>query len=181
MAGNLFEWCNDWHVCDLGTDPETDPTGPAGGTQRVLRGGTWGHPDYTLRGAYRVCGYPDDSDMYRGFRIARTIPLADLGESPGRGGAAPFLEAGSPNPFPSRTTIRYIIPRHVDGAWVRLSIIDPAGRLVRTLTEGFRSTGAYSVVWDGTNQAGVRAAPGLYFCELRWSGGSQTRRLILAR
>ena len=28
MAGNLYEWCNDWFDCNLGTAPATDPVGP---------------------------------------------------------------------------------------------------------------------------------------------------------
>ena len=73
MAGNVFEWCNDWHVCDLGMEPVTDPTGPGSGSYRVLRGGSWGYHDYGLRCAHRNGTYPYDSYYGIGFRAARAI------------------------------------------------------------------------------------------------------------
>jgi formylglycine-generating enzyme required for sulfatase activity len=46
MQGNVFEYCHDWYG---GTyyqiSGNQDPTGPAGGTQRVARGGAWGYAD----------------------------------------------------------------------------------------------------------------------------------------
>ena len=73
MAGNVWEWCNDWHACDLGTSPVTDPTGPSSGTCRVEHGGSWhGYPDY-LRCSYRNLIPPGDSYAVLGFRVARTI------------------------------------------------------------------------------------------------------------
>jgi formylglycine-generating enzyme len=77
MAGNVHEWCNDWLVCDLGTCPVTDPTGPSTGTWRAIRGGSWGDPASLLRCANRVLypplleapGYSQDN---LGFRMART-------------------------------------------------------------------------------------------------------------
>jgi formylglycine-generating enzyme required for sulfatase activity len=73
MAGNVWEWCNDWCTCDLGTSPVTDPTGPGSNGVRVLRGGSLLNDDGGLRCAGRECGGPGGSGFYVGFRAARTI------------------------------------------------------------------------------------------------------------
>jgi len=73
MAGNVWEWCNDLHVCDLGTTPVTDPTGPTLPNHRVIRGGSWIHVGFYLRCAARLYEHPSDNYWYLGFRAARTI------------------------------------------------------------------------------------------------------------
>jgi len=78
MAGNVWEWCNDWRTCNLGTTAVTDPPGPASGTYRVPRGGSWydcGGGELCVRCASRGYGTPGDSGSDRGFRSARTITL----------------------------------------------------------------------------------------------------------
>ncbi|MCK4303551.1 MAG: SUMF1/EgtB/PvdO family nonheme iron enzyme, partial [Candidatus Eisenbacteria sp.] len=72
--GNVWEWCNDRWVCDLGTAPVTDPTGPDSGSYRVFRGGCWGISDDALRCASRYdYGPPDSCHGIFGFRAARTV------------------------------------------------------------------------------------------------------------
>jgi formylglycine-generating enzyme required for sulfatase activity len=73
MAGNVAEWCDDWHTCDLGTSPATDPTGPGGGTSRVLRGGAWFSLGDYLRCADRDDIDPSHGDGNFGFRPSRTF------------------------------------------------------------------------------------------------------------
>ena len=70
MHGNVWEWCSDWH--GTGLSGGTDPVGPGGGSDRVLRGGSLYHPD-NCRSAYRdLNGVPSLRNHNLGFRVARS-------------------------------------------------------------------------------------------------------------
>jgi len=68
MHGNVFEWCQDWH----GFYPQgnvTDPTGPALGEKRALRGGSWVSGADKARSAYRGERPPEFQNGDTGLRV----------------------------------------------------------------------------------------------------------------
>ncbi|MCE5229645.1 SUMF1/EgtB/PvdO family nonheme iron enzyme [bacterium] len=73
MSGNVWEWCHDWYG-DYSSNVQTNPTGPATGVRRVIRGGGWGHKWYFSRSAYRYdLDIPPGGAYHQlGFRVART-------------------------------------------------------------------------------------------------------------
>jgi formylglycine-generating enzyme required for sulfatase activity len=73
MAGNLWEWVNDWYKPDLGADPVTDPGGPTSGQGKVLRGGAWVTGAGSVRAASRNQNQRFKGLSFVGFRLARTV------------------------------------------------------------------------------------------------------------
>ena len=71
VYGNVFEWV--WDALGDYEDPATDPTGPAGGAQRVLRGGSWANGGRAARSAHRSSGEPNAGVADLGFRLARSV------------------------------------------------------------------------------------------------------------
>jgi len=68
----VWEWCRDWYGPYSGGTP-TDPQGPASGTYRVWRGGSWYQIGRYCRAAYRLSHFPDYSYNGLGFRVVLAL------------------------------------------------------------------------------------------------------------
>ena len=75
---NIHEWCADWYAAGYyAMSPDRNPCGPASGTRRVSRGGSWRHHVKVTRCAARSSLPPDLRYADYGFRVvsATTVSL----------------------------------------------------------------------------------------------------------
>ncbi len=69
MAGNVLEWVSDWYSTSYYSEsPDSNPSGPLSGSQKVVRGGSWISQWYGLRAAFRIGYRPYDFEADFGFR-----------------------------------------------------------------------------------------------------------------
>src|SRR5262249_26878929 len=96
--------------------------------------------------------------------------------APGDAGAGGVrLHPAQPNPFTSRTTLRFDLAQ---AEHVQLDVIDVAGRRVRQLMERpLLVPGAYTIAWDGAADDGRTAPAGIYFVRLAPARGTHATRL----
>jgi formylglycine-generating enzyme required for sulfatase activity len=69
LHGNVWEWCSDWYG-PYEAGPLSDPSGPADGTERTCRGGSWISDGEDCRAASRIKHRPSERNARLGFRVA---------------------------------------------------------------------------------------------------------------
>jgi outer membrane protein assembly factor BamB len=88
------------------------------------------------------------------------------------------LHQNYPNPFNAETQIRFSLP---EAGQVTLEIFNILGQRIITLAQGHYKAGVQQVFWDGKDSDKELVASGIYFCRLRASTFSETKRMVLLR
>jgi hypothetical protein len=88
------------------------------------------------------------------------------------------LHQNYPNPFNPETWISFDLPKGVD---VSITIYNTLGQKVRTLVSEAAPAGSYKVLWDGSNQNGVRVASGIYIYTIKAGSFVQSRKMTFMK
>lgn len=82
-----------------------------------------------------------------------------------------------PNPFVKNTTLEYELP---ESGEVKIDLTDSGGKLIRNMLWAPQYAGTNRVSWDGTNNAGIKVRPGVYFMTFNYKNKRISKRIIYA-
>jgi photosystem II stability/assembly factor-like uncharacterized protein len=105
-----------------------------------------------------------------------TLPASVPGAPPV---AAQTLALAAPAPNPSRGAVRLTLELPAPTA-VETGVYDLAGRRVRALESGSFAAGRHVLAWDGRDESGRLAAPGVYFARVVSPLGNRSRAIVRA-
>lgn len=134
-------------------------------------------------------GLADDRDFGIEIRLVSGTPRDDwhleirgnatpLSAAPFDLSASRALRPNIPNPFNPDTEIRFELP---SAGPTRLTVLDVAGRLIRTLIDDGMPQGNHAAVWDGRDGSGRQVGSGTYLARLEFGGKVETVRMGLVR
>ena len=126
-----------------------------------------------------IMGPTNDGWVHCGWNIddVAVSGIQDMG-SGGTLTLTTLLDPVWPNPVTSESQIRYHLPA---SDFVQLRVYDMAGRLVRSIEEGFRLQGAHTTTWDGSGDNGQRLPSGVYFVQVEGCDSFDSKKVVVLR
>lgn len=109
------------------------------------------------------------------FQIGEDTSLLAVGDVTGDRAQ---LGATIPNPTSAGSHVQLRLPAATE---IEAGMYDVTGRQVRAIARGVHAAGDHTLAWDGRDESGVLAAPGLYFYKVRVGAKSFTRKTVLSR
>lgn len=110
--------------------------------------------------------------------VAPSLNPATAGADSGLASEGPL---GRPMPNPTRDAVQMNINLTRRG-FVRVTIVDAAGRRVATPVSRWLEPGRVSAAWSGLNERGIRVAGGVYFVQMTLNGVKVgEHRVVLVR
>ncbi len=89
-----------------------------------------------------------------------------------------LINQNSPNPFNPETSIEYGLP---NATRVSIRIYNVIGQLVKTLVDEHQQAGTHEVVWNGTNDSGIKVASGIYFYRFETADFQKTVKMTMLK
>ena len=83
-----------------------------------------------------------------------------------------------PNPFTTETKIEYTLK---EAGRVRINVYNINGQIVKQLVNDELFPGDYSVIWDATNNSGVKVESGYYFYKINFGNFTKTEKMLFLR
>jgi flagellar hook assembly protein FlgD len=103
---------------------------------------------------------------YEGNNSIVSVPTTDLP-------AEYSLSQNYPNPFNPTTTIQYSIP---EDEFVKLTVYDITGKVVKELVNGHKTAGKYSVEFNASSYSS-----GIYYYKIEAGQYNSTQKMLLIK
>ncbi len=112
------------------------------------------------------------------FFMKRVLPNTSINDGLNIDPVTIGLLTAYPNPFRESIEINYNL--NIGGP-VYLDIFNTRGQLVRTLCKEYKTSGTYTVMWNGCNEHGKIVSNGIYYCRIQVGNRVKTTKLVFVK